>query len=102
MQKIFLPAFCSHPVALLFFLLQFLVAPPPEVLSQEPHDITAPEVKHMLDNHLATVINVLSAIEFEAQHITGSINIPLTRLKTSGTLPKDKDTTLIFYCMGKL
>lgn len=63
-------------------------------------EISAPEVKIMLEKGEAVVIHVLSEIEFNIQHIPGSINIPIIKMKTTDKLPKDKDTPLIFYCMG--
>ena len=64
-------------------------------------EITAPEVKEMLEKGTAVVINVLSDIEYDVQHITGSISIPVTKLKTSNKLHKDKDMPIVFYCMGE-
>jgi hypothetical protein len=63
-------------------------------------NISAPEVKFMLEKNSATVINVLSKIEYDAQHINGSINIPIISLRTSDKLPKDLTRSIIFYCMG--
>jgi len=69
--------------------------------SRTYEEITAPEVKSMIQGGKAVVVHVLSKIEYDMQHITGSINIPIIKVKTSDKLPKDKDTALIFYCMGK-
>ena len=67
----------------------------------EPYKkITAPEVKNMMDEMGAVLVHSLSAIEFEIQHIPGSINIPIIEIKTTKKLPKHKNTPLIFYCMG--
>ncbi len=63
-------------------------------------DITAPEVKAMMEEGKAVLVHSLSVIEFEIQHIPGSINIPIIKMKTTDKLPKDKDIPLIFYCMG--
>ena len=63
-------------------------------------NLTAPEVKGMLDGGKAVVVHTLSALEFQIQHITGSINIPIIKMETTDKLPKDKATPLIFYCMG--
>ncbi|HIJ78700.1 MAG: rhodanese-like domain-containing protein [Desulfobulbaceae bacterium] len=64
--------------------------------------ITAPEVKHRIQGSSPGVlIHVLSRLEYEAQHIPGSINIPIDKLATSDQLPPAKDTPLIFYCMGR-
>lgn len=64
-------------------------------------EISAPEVKNMIENDDALVIHVLSEIEYQMQHITGSINIPIIQVKTSEKLPKNRETSLVFYCMGK-
>jgi len=63
--------------------------------------ISAPEVKNMLDERKAVVVHVLSQIEYEIQHIPGSINIPIVAVETSDKLPKEKNTPLVFYCMGE-
>jgi len=64
-------------------------------------EISASEVKTMIENGDAVVIHVLSEIEYNMQHITGSINIPIIKVKSSKKLPQDKNTPLVFYCMGK-
>ncbi|MEN8256250.1 MAG: rhodanese-like domain-containing protein [Thermodesulfobacteriota bacterium] len=63
-------------------------------------EISAPVVKNMLEKENVLVINVLSRVEYDLHHITGSINIPLNKLKTSDKLPADLSTSLIFHCMG--
>ena len=63
-------------------------------------NLTAPEVKGMLDGGKAVVVHTLSALEYQIQHITGSINIPIIKMETTDKLPRDKATPLIFYCMG--
>ena len=64
-------------------------------------EISAPEVKNMLEAGQAVVIHVLSVTEYEMQHIPGSINIPIIDMKATNALPRDKDTPLVFYCMGR-
>ncbi len=63
--------------------------------------ITAPEVRHLLEEGKGVVIHVLTGLEYNAQHITGSVNIPVIKMKTTGKLPKEKSTPLVFYCMGE-
>jgi rhodanese-related sulfurtransferase len=64
-------------------------------------EITAPETKLMMEqNEDVILINVLSALEYELQHIPDSISIPVNTLRSSPRLPKDKSIPLIFYCMG--
>ena len=63
--------------------------------------ITAPETKLLLEKEDGVMlINVLSQLEFELHHIPGSVSIPIDTLKDSHLLPKDKEISLIFYCMG--
>ncbi len=87
---------------LLFILC--LVCIPATILHAENNgfkEITAPETKLMMDENPSTLlINVLSSLEYELQHITNSISIPVNQLKNSPLLPEDKDVPLIFYCMG--
>jgi rhodanese-related sulfurtransferase len=64
-------------------------------------EITAPEVKNIIDENRGVVIHVLSKIEYNIQHITGSINIPVINIKNTAKLPEDKNIPLVFYCMGK-
>ncbi len=64
--------------------------------------VTAPEVKEMLQDKKVVIINTLSRLEYELQHIPGSINIPINDIETSNLLPADLSTPLIFYCMGTL
>ena len=69
--------------------------------SEQFKTITAPEVNHMINSeNNGVLIHVLSRLEYEAQHIEGSINIPVNKLETTDQLPAAKDTPLIFYCMG--
>jgi rhodanese-related sulfurtransferase len=63
-------------------------------------EITAPELKIMLEEKKCLLINALSKIEFEIQHIEGSINIPVVDMHSTTKLPADKSTPLVFYCMG--
>lgn len=64
-------------------------------------NITAPEVKNMIDNDpKVVVINALSSIEYNGLHIPGSINIPVINFRASKLLPADKTTPIIVYCMG--
>jgi hypothetical protein len=100
------PAPMNHPLfllSLLFFsCLLFLVHPFP-LRAADPgyKEITAPELKILLEKQQCLLIHSLSKIVFEIQHIEGSINIPVIELETTTLLPKDKSTPLVFYCMGK-
>ncbi len=48
------------------------------------------------------LVNVLPKIIHDQMHIPGSINIPLGTVSRSPDLPEDKNTLIVFYCMGKL
>ncbi len=63
--------------------------------------VTAPEVKKLIDDGNALLVNVLSQIEYEIQHIAGSISIPVVELENTDKLPENMETNLVFYCMGK-
>ncbi|MFZ5758485.1 MAG: rhodanese-like domain-containing protein [Thermodesulfobacteriota bacterium] len=64
-------------------------------------EIAAFELKQMMDsNTKLLIVNVLSEIEFAFQHITGSINIPITKMQTTTALPADKSMPLIFHCLS--
>lgn len=64
-------------------------------------EISAPEVKNLIEKRKAVVVNLLSQIEYEIQHIPGSINIPIIAIEAADKLPEDKNTPLVLYCMGK-
>jgi rhodanese-related sulfurtransferase len=64
-------------------------------------EVSAPEVKSLIENKKAVVINLLSQIEFSIQHIPDSINIPIVDFEKTEKLPQQKDTPLVLYCMGK-
>ena len=86
---------------LVFFLISHGLADQTSVDTEEIEPISAAKTKMMLDKDLAVVINVLSQIEYDIQHIPGSINIPVQEILTTEKLPEDKKIPLIFYCMGK-
>lgn len=74
-----------------------VVATPPTL-----SPISAPEVKGIMQSDPNTLlIHTLSSIEFQIQHLPGSINIPTNKIATTKLLPADKKISLIFYCMGK-
>ena len=89
-------------IALLSAICAMGVNPPDIHAGQEGwKEISAPEVKSMIESGNAVVVHVLSEIEYNMQHISDSINIPIIDVKTSDRLPPDRDTPLVFYCMGK-
>ncbi|MFK5891914.1 MAG: rhodanese-like domain-containing protein [Pseudomonadota bacterium] len=66
--------------------------------------VAAPQVREMMENKSYVLINSLSDIEFNIQHIPGSINIPVDEMIDNPLhyppLPDNKEIPLIFYCMG--
>lgn len=62
-------------------------------------EISAQELKGMMDAGKVMVINPLSRIEYNNLHIAGDVNIPLAHLTTD--LPADKSKPLAFYCLGR-
>ena len=63
--------------------------------------ITAMELKALMDSgEDICLVNVLPKVIFNNGHIPGSVNIPIGKLSRSSDLPKDKNTLLVFYCMG--
>ena len=47
------------------------------------------------------LIDVRTPGEYEEGHIPGAVNIPADRIiAEAAKLPKDRTTTLIFYCRG--
>jgi hypothetical protein len=67
--------------------------------SAEPVEVTAQEVKEMMDQGNPMVIFPLSKIEFNNMHIEGSTHIPIEQVPAA--LPADKTMDLIFYCLGR-
>ena len=85
---------------LTILLLTVMVASA-QATSEKFKEISAPEVKSMIEDSQGVIIHVLSGIEYEMQHIPGSINIPIIDMETTSALPSNKNTPLVFYCMGK-
>ncbi|MCK9294407.1 MAG: hypothetical protein M0P70_04940 [Desulfobulbaceae bacterium] len=65
-------------------------------------EIAAFELKQLLDSgRKVLMINVLSKIEYDFQHISGSINIPIVQMLTTDRLPPDRQTILVFHCLSE-
>lgn len=67
--------------------------------SDKYREIDTKGVKTMIEAGGVLLVNPLSPIEFAAEHITGSVNVPIERLKQG--LPADKNQPIIFYCLGE-
>ena len=61
-------------------------------------DIDAAGTKSLMENAEALVVFPLSPIEFDNQHIQGSVNIVMDMLEYE--LPEDKERVIVFYCLG--
>lgn len=87
---------------LTYFVLVFFLGVYKQAICQNVYqEITAPEAKIIMEeNSNALIINLLSQLEFEIQHIPKSINIPINKFQTTGMLPEDKMVPLLMYCMG--
>ncbi len=68
------------------------------VFSASPSEVTAEQVKEMMDTNQALVVYPLSLLEFNSLHIKGSVHIPTEHI--SEELPADKAQPLVFYCLG--
>jgi rhodanese-related sulfurtransferase len=68
-------------------------------LAEKYREIDAKGVKKLLDAGNALVINPLTPIEFDHEHIPGSVNIPIEFL--AGKLPADRKMPIVFYCIGE-
>lgn len=84
-----------------FVLMFFLGVYTQGICQNVYHEVTAPEAKMILEeNSNALIINLLSQLEFEVQHIPKSINIPINTFQTTTMLPENKRIPLLMYCMG--
>ena len=63
------------------------------------NEIDAEGTRKLMDKGGVLVVNPLSSIEYGNEHIAGSVNIPIEKLKSG--LPKDKAMPLVFYCLGE-
>lgn len=62
-------------------------------------EISAPDLKAMLDADEVTLVYPMSRIEHRSLHIVGDVNIPMSDLREK--LPADKNQPLAFYCLGR-
>ncbi len=85
----------------LWFLFGFMLLSSSPAMAQFPN-VSAEEVKAWMEGKRAVVlIDSRLPDEYQAGHIPGAINIPAERMKfEAARLPKDKTTSIIFYCRG--
>ena len=56
------------------------------------------ELQRLRREEQAQLVEVLSAAEFNDEHLPGAINIPLKKLDAEATATLDRDGPLIVYC----
>ncbi len=81
------------------FVVMLLSAAPAAAKTMNGYkEVNADQLKTMMSSGDPLVVFPLSNIEFKDMHISGSVNIPLHKLKED--LPADKNRELVFYCLG--
>jgi phage shock protein E len=63
-----------------------------------PTSIDRDEVKRLLHEEQAQLVEVLPRDEYEDEHLPGAINIPLKTLDSQTTHPLDRQRPVIVYC----
>ena len=62
-----------------------------------PTAVTRHEVRQLMKEEGAVLIEVLPSQEYEDEHIAGAINIPLKRLDAGSTAGFDRDRPVVVY-----
>ena len=63
-----------------------------------PHSIDRDEVRRLIGEENAQLLEVLPATDYEKEHITGAINIPLEELDERAPVELDRERPVIVYC----
>jgi rhodanese-related sulfurtransferase len=63
-----------------------------------PRSIDRDEVRRLLADEKAQLVEVLPAGEFEEEHIVGAINIPLKELDERAPRELERERPVIVYC----
>jgi len=63
-----------------------------------PKAIDHNEVRRLIADENAQLVEVLPAEEFAEEHITGAINIPLKQLDERAPRERDRERPVIVYC----
>lgn len=81
-------------------LIFFIFFTASSVAAQEFKDITADELKKMIDGKEKMVlVDARGEMDYKQGHIPTAINIPPEKfLMIQELLPEDKDAFLVFYC----
>ena len=63
-----------------------------------PTPIDRDEVRRLINEEHARLVEVLPASDYEKEHITGAINIPLKELEERAPRELDRERPVIVYC----
>jgi rhodanese-related sulfurtransferase len=63
-----------------------------------PTSIDRDEVRRLIAEEDALLVEVLPATDYEKEHITGAINIPLKELDERAPYELDSEQPVIVYC----
>ena len=63
-----------------------------------PKSIDRDEVQRLIAEENAQLVEVLPALDFGEEHITGAINIPLKELDRETTRALDRARPVVAYC----
>jgi rhodanese-related sulfurtransferase len=63
-----------------------------------PGSIDRDEVRRLIHEENAHLVEVLPATDFEKEHITGAINIPLKELDERAPHELERERPVIVYC----
>jgi rhodanese-related sulfurtransferase len=63
-----------------------------------PTSIDRSEVQRLIDDEQATLVEALPREDFEAEHITGAVNLPIKEINAQSIGHLDKDHPIILYC----
>jgi rhodanese-related sulfurtransferase len=63
-----------------------------------PEAIDRDEVRRAIAEEAAQLVEVLPAVDFDKEHITGAVNIPLKELDERAPCELDRSRPVIVYC----
>jgi rhodanese-related sulfurtransferase len=63
-----------------------------------PTSIDRDEVRRLINEERADLVEVLPATDYEQEHITGAINIPLKELDERAPRELERERPVIVYC----
>jgi rhodanese-related sulfurtransferase len=63
-----------------------------------PDSIDRDEVRRLISEEDAQLVEVLPATDFEKEHLTGAINIPLKELDQRAPHELERERPVIVYC----